>query len=125
MYLLPGLDYTIRVRSKGVDAPELRSRCRDSDQKEAERILALEAAEAIERRFPVDSWVFIENAELGSFSGRIIADIKQRYGNQRWRTVTQALLEREGEWGIPSSVENFDWCEAAHSIVAARNLSQE
>ena len=106
IHLLPGLEYTVDVRSKGVDAPELKQwEC------EQERILAVKAATAIEKRFPVGSWVYIENIEEGSFSGRIVADIKQWYGNQRWRTVTKVLLEKERQWGVPyNKNKRFDWC---------------
>jgi endonuclease YncB( thermonuclease family) len=108
IHLLPGLEYTVDVRSKGVDAPELhRPKC------DWERTIANEAKLAIEKRFPVGSWVYIENLDEGSFSGRIIADIKQRYANDRWRTVTKVLLEeKEGRWGVPYiRGEDFDWCQ--------------
>ena len=99
------LEYTVDVRPRGVDSPELRlANC------DWERKIAAEAKSAIETRFPVGSWVYIENVEEGSFSGRIVADIKQRYGNQRWRTVTKVLLEREGRWGVPYDRNHpFDW----------------
>jgi endonuclease YncB( thermonuclease family) len=111
IHLLPGLQYTVDVRAKGVDAPELtRPKC------DWEKTIAKEAAEAIEKRFPVGSWVYIENIEEGSFSGRIVADIKQWYGNQRWRTVTMALLEKEGRWGVPyKRGQDFDWCQTLPS----------
>lgn len=107
IHLLPGLEYQINVRSKGVDAPEIwRPKC------EQEKKLGIEARQAIAKRFPVGSWVYIENLQNDSFGGRIVADIKQRYANQRWRTVTQALLQREGEWGVPFERENkHDWCK--------------
>ena len=111
MYLLPGLEYTVNVRSRGVDAPEIRRAGCDW-----EKTIAQEAKKAIERRFPVGSWVYIENVEEGSFSGRIIGDIKQWYGNQRWRTVTKALLENEGRWGVPYvEGQDFDWCKTLPS----------
>lgn len=107
IHLLPGLEYTVDVRSRGVDAPELRRPGCDW-----EATIAKEATEAIERRFPVGSWVYIENIQEGSFSGRIVADIKQWYGNQRWRTVSQVLLDKEGRWGVPYERSNpFDWCQ--------------
>ena len=111
MHLLPGLEYTINVRSRGIDAPEIRgAKC------DWEKTIAKEATEAIAKRFPIGSWVYIENIDEGSFAGRIIADIKQRYGNQRWRTVTKALLEKEGRWGVPYvRDEDFDWCQTLHS----------
>lgn len=106
MHLLPGLEYTLNVRSRGVDAPELKRH-----QCDWEETIAIEAKEAIERRFPIGSWVYIENIEEGSFAGRIIADIKQRYGNQRWRTVTDVLLEKEGRWGVHyQRGKQFNWC---------------
>lgn len=107
IHLLPGLEFTVDVRARGVDAPELRrSKC------EWEQKIAKEATQAIKRRFPVGSWVYIENVEEGSFSGRIVADIKQWYGNQRWRTVTKVLLEKEGRWGVPYKRGSpFDWCQ--------------
>lgn len=107
LHLLPGLEYTVDVRARGVDSPELRQSNCDWEHKIAE-----EAKSAIERRFPVGSWVYIENVEEGSFSGRIVADIKQWYGNQRWRTVTKVLLERNGRWGVPYNRNiPFDWCQ--------------
>ncbi len=106
IHLLPGLEYTVNVRSRGVDAPELRGKC------DWEKIIAAEAKKAIEKRFPIDSWVYVENIEEGSFSGRVIADIKQWYGNQRWRTVTKILLDKGGRWGVPYiEGEKFDWCQ--------------
>ncbi|MEP1443933.1 MAG: hypothetical protein ABJK39_13065 [Hyphomicrobiales bacterium] len=107
LHLLPGLEYSVDVRSRGVDAPEIRRAGCDW-----ERAIAEEAKKAIELRFPVGSWVYIENIEEGSFSGRIIADIKQRYSSDRWRTVTNALLAREGRWGVPYVKDiDFDWCK--------------
>lgn len=107
IYLLPGLEYTVDVRSRGIDSPELsRPKC------DWEETIAKEAKNAIERRFPIGSWVYIENVEEGSFAGRIVADIKQWYGNQRWRTVTKVLLEKEGRWGVPyEQGKGFDWCQ--------------
>lgn len=107
MHLLPGLEYTVDVRAKGVDAPELRRpKC------EWEEEIAKEATIAIKKRFPVGSWVYIENVEEDSFAGRIVADIKQWYANQRWRTVTKVLLEKEGRWGVPYKRNSpFDWCQ--------------
>lgn len=62
--------------------------------------------------FLVGWWVYIKNLDEGSFSGRIIADIKQQYGNQRWCTVTKVLLEKEGRWGVPyAQGKDFDWCQ--------------
>jgi endonuclease YncB( thermonuclease family) len=105
LHLLPGLEYTVDVRSRGVDAPEIKG-------PQCESAIAHEAKQAIEKRFPVGSWVYIENLDEGSFSGRVIADIKQRYGNQRWRTVTQVLLKKKGRWGVPYvRGENFNWCQ--------------
>ena len=106
IYLLPGVEYIINVRSRGVDAPELHnSKC------DWEKTLAKEAKEAIEKRFRVGSWVYIENIGKGKYAGRIVADIKKWYGNQRWRTVTQFLLEKNGRWGVPyEGGKKFDWC---------------
>lgn len=112
MFLLPGLEYTVDVRSRGVDAPEIhRPKC------DWERTLGEEAKEAIEARFKVGSWVYIENVELGSFSGRVVADITQWYANQRWRTVSKVLLEKEGRWGVPhrTGQPEYDWCRTLPS----------
>lgn len=110
IHLLPGLEYTVHVRSRGVDAPELDAPC------DWEKKIALEAKKAIEKRFPINSWVYIENIEEGSFSGRIVADIKQWYGNQRWRTVTKVLLSKKERWGIPyKKGKKFDWCQTLPS----------
>ena len=111
MHILPGLEYKTNVRSRGINAPEIRgAKC------DWEKTIAEEATEAIAKRFPIGSWVYIENIDQGSFAGRIIADIKQRYGNQRWRTVTKALLEKEGRWGAPyRRGEDFDWCQTRPS----------
>ena len=106
VHLLPGLSYEVNVRSKGVDAPELRTKC------DVEKALAVQVRQKVARSFPAGEWVYIENIETDSCGGRIVADIKQRHGNQRWRTLTKFLLDREEKWAVPfKRGSSFDWCK--------------
>ncbi len=106
LYILPGLVYDVSVRAKGVDSPELRR-----PSCEWEKQLAIEAKEAVERSFEVGEWVYIEDLEPGSFSGRIVGEIKQWYGNQRWRTLSDFLMRKEGRWAVEyKRGKPFDWC---------------
>ena len=74
MHLLPGLENTVKVRIKGIDAPELRTRCKK------EKKLAQAGKELVEKHFSKGTWVYVENIEQGKYASRIIADVRELQG---------------------------------------------
>lgn len=106
IYLWPGLVQTINVRSKGVDAPEsLRPLC---DQ---ERVLAEAAKHSIEEKFQPGTWVYVDEVEIDKFGGRVVGKI-DRWVSDRFVSVTEELLSKEGEWGViyDGNGPKYDWC---------------
>ncbi|WP_048644819.1 thermonuclease family protein [Nitratireductor soli] len=69
----PGQIITINVRVRGVDAPEMRSRCR------AEKIAALQARDALESLLR-SGHVSISAISGGKYYGRVLADVRSSEG---------------------------------------------
>jgi micrococcal nuclease len=106
VYLWPGQKLTTNVRSRGVDTPELRG----ADCAE-EKALAEEATASIERMFPPGTWVYVNDVDYDKYGKRFVAQI-DRWASDRFRSVTEELLERE--FGVPydGGTKIYDWCSA-------------
>ena len=110
MHLLPGLENTVKVRIKGIDAPEaIRFECK------REKKLATEATELVKKHFPEGTWVYVENIEQGKYASRIIADVRKLRGTGEkiwetpsWQKVDELLLNEK--LAKPYD-KKFDWCK--------------
>lgn len=100
----PNLSATVSVRISGIDAPELfRPQCPQ------ERLGAQAAKEALQEIAPAGTAIRLEDVELGSFAGRVIA-VAYRQGESRGRTLVELLSNRGvvEEW--TSGDADVDWC---------------
>jgi micrococcal nuclease len=104
-----GLEVSVRVRIRGIDAPELRARCPE------ERELA-EAAAAHLAALVGDGPVALTNVAGGKFYGRVIADV----ASDDERDLAEAML-------APGLARPYDggrrqgWCDGdAPAATAAR-----
>lgn len=66
----PAHSVSVTVRIRGIDAPELNSRC------EAERAMAKAARLALMARLPVRASVRLSNIGTDKYSGRVVADVE-------------------------------------------------
>ena len=107
VYLWPGQTLEQDFRSRGVDSPEFGGRADCLNEK----LLADEAKASIEEKFPVGSWVYIDNIEPDKFGGRWLADI-DRWASDRFTSVTEELLKYEGRWGVAwdGTGPGHNWC---------------
>lgn len=78
----PGHTVRVNVRIRGIDAPEMKSRCA------AERLAALKAREELEGL--IASGVSIANIGGAKYYGRVLADVTTNDGT----AVAEALIER-------------------------------
>ncbi len=81
-HVWPGQRITVGVRIRGVDAPEMRSRCA------AEKAAAREARIALERLLAEGS-VWISDISGGKYYGRVLADVATEPGGD----VASRLLD--------------------------------
>lgn len=77
----PGTQINVRVRIRGIDAPEMRSRCA------SERRAALAARERL-RQFIANKPVLLTNIKGGKYFGRVLANVQVNSGAY----MQQALL---------------------------------
>jgi len=63
----------VRVRIRGIDAPEMRGRC------SAERQAAISARDRL-RRFIANKPVFLTNIKGGKYFGRVLANVRVNSG---------------------------------------------
>lgn len=106
VHLWPGHILRTNVRSRGIDAPEfLRPKCLK------EKLLAEEAKSSIERKFPVGSWVYLNNISFGKYGNTMVAQI-DRWISDRFQSVTEELLDKEGRWGVvyDGKSSRQSWC---------------
>ncbi len=108
IYLWPGLVETVNVRSRGVDAPESlpgRYHC------EREHELGEDAKASIERKFKPGTPVIVSAISYDKYGGRVVAQI-DRWASDRFTSVAEELLQKEGEWGVPYNGEGpkHNWC---------------
>lgn len=105
-HISPGLEQTVDVRVRGIDSPELKTKCKN------EKELAKEAKKIVEKHFLPDTWVYIEGIGKDGF-GRVVAHIKKlrsKYPvNDGWLKIDELLLARG--LAVPyEKKEPFDWC---------------
>ena len=98
VHLWPGLAITTRVRLRGIDAPELKSRC------EEERGRAETARDAL-RRILAQGDVGIARVALDKYGGRVVADASTRATPD----VAAALLD-DGSARRYSGGRRDGWC---------------
>jgi endonuclease YncB( thermonuclease family) len=79
--LWPGLDITTKVRLRGIDAPEMKARCRE------ERNLAEAARDAL-KAILVEGELTVLRVDLDKYGGRVVADA----ATTRTPDVSQALV---------------------------------
>lgn len=72
-HVWPGHDVTVRIRIRGVDAPEIRSRCRP------EKAAALRAREALAHLLR-SGHASISAISGGKYYGRVLADVRTSEG---------------------------------------------
>jgi len=70
----PGHQINVRVRIRGIDAPEMRSKCSD------ERFAALNARDRL-RKFIAGQPVLLTNIKGGKYFGRVLANVKTHAGH--------------------------------------------
>jgi len=70
----PDHQINVRVRIRGIDAPEMRSKCSD------ERFAALNARDRL-RKFIAGHPVLLTNIKGGKYFGRVLANVKTRSGH--------------------------------------------
>lgn len=93
----PGLTVRTRVRIRGIDAPEIRGKCR-AEVEAAARARARLAELAGDR-------VRLEDVRHGKFAGRVIADVITQEGS------AAAVLLREGLVRPYDGGRRAGWCE--------------
>jgi endonuclease YncB( thermonuclease family) len=108
VFLWPGQTIEANFRSRGIDAPELRrANCLE------EKLLAEEARGSIAQKFPIGSWVYVDNIEPDKYGGRWLADI-DRWASDRFTSLTEELLKSDGRWGVAwdGTGNGHNWCPA-------------
>lgn len=83
-HIWPGQSIRINIRIRGIDAPEMKSRCR------GERAAALRARAALSGMIG-QATVSISNIGSAKYYGRVLADVETETGE----TVRTALLDRQ------------------------------
>ena len=69
IHLFPKQTATYAVRIRDIDTAEIKGKC------DAEKQLAQKAKTRLEELLPIDSVVTLNRIELGTYAGRIIADV--------------------------------------------------
>jgi endonuclease YncB( thermonuclease family) len=98
VHLWPGLDITTKVRLRGIDAPEMKARCRE-ERNRAEA--AREALESILAEGPLT----VLHVDLDKYGGRVVADA----ATARTEDVSQALLA-QGVARVYAGGRRQGWC---------------
>jgi micrococcal nuclease len=83
-HVWPGHSVRVNIRVRGIDAPEMKSRC------ESERLAALHAR-AVLAELLADGAVSISNIGGAKYYGRVLADVATQDG----AAVSEIMLERE------------------------------
>jgi endonuclease YncB( thermonuclease family) len=82
-HVWPGHSVRVNIRLRGIDAPEMKSRC------ERERLAALHAR-AVLAELLGDGAVYISNIGGAKYYGRVLADVETRDGS----AVSEIMLAR-------------------------------
>ncbi len=97
-FVWPGQEITINVRIRGIDAPEMKSRC------EAERRAALAARAALEAMVGLGA-VRLRDVGGGKYYGRVLADVEAADGTAVGATLLSLDLVHPYGGGRRAS-----WC---------------
>jgi micrococcal nuclease len=98
VHVWPGHTVRVSVRLRGIDAPELRSRC------EAEKLAALDARDTLADLLAAGAF-HVRNVDGDKFFGRVVADIETPEGD--------AIVERLLEVGLVRPYDGkarASWC---------------
>jgi len=96
----PGHSVSVTVRIRGIDAPELNSRC------ETERAMAKAARQSLMARLPARASVRLFNIGTDKYSGRVVADVEGPGRTDLAGTLLQGAHFRRYEGG-----KRFPWCK--------------
>ena len=83
----PGTQINVRVRIRGIDAPEMRARCA------SERQAAISARERL-RQMIANKPVFLTNIRGGKYFGRVLANVRVNSGANMQEALLAAGLVR-------------------------------
>jgi micrococcal nuclease len=95
----PGHRVTVNVRIRGIDAPELNSRCA------SERAMAKAAREVLLRRIEGAGHVRLTNIGGDKYNGRVIADVEVEGGGDLATLLLEAAAVRPYDGG-----KRQPWC---------------
>ena len=105
LHVLPGLEYVVSVRSRGIDAPEIfRPSCPD------EELLGQKAKASIARKFEPGRWVLVSDIQSDKYGGRVLGKI-ERWASDRMKSVSEELLESKLAVPDPDGSSQYNWCE--------------
>lgn len=105
-------EYAVRVR--GIDAPEIhRPGCA------AERRQGKAAKAFVQRFYPVGLTVRLENVESGAFSGRVVADLARRQGDD-WLSLRDEMISAGMAVAWTPGKPQTRWCDLAENAAPAR-----
>lgn len=99
VHVWPGHTVRVSVRLRGIDAPELRSRC------EAEKLAALDARDTLAGLLASGAF-HVRNVDGDKFFGRVVADIETPEGD--------GIVERLLEVGLVRPYDGkarASWCD--------------
>lgn len=106
----PGLIARYAVRERGIDAPEIkRVSCSE------EKVWGLEAKAQIEKLFPIGTVVRLDDVEIDSFGGRVVADIKRLLPSDQFISLEWDLLSRELAVEWTPKMADVPWCLLAQA----------
>jgi micrococcal nuclease len=97
----PGLEVTVGARLRGIDAPEVRSACRE------EKMLAAAATDRL-RELVGDGPVRLFNIEHDKFAGRVVVDVADAEGRNIAEAMVASGLARPYDGG-----GRAPWCPLA------------
>ena len=89
-----------RVRLRGIDTPEIRGKCA------SEKTKAQQAKETLAQIIPEGSMVMLYHVELGTYAGRIIADVITENGDD----VSEIMLEQTYARPYTTREGRKSWC---------------
>jgi endonuclease YncB( thermonuclease family) len=98
VHLWPGLDITTKVRLRGIDAPEMKARCRE------ERARAEAARDAL-AAILAEGDLTVLRVDLDKYGGRVVADAATTHTSD----VSRALLA-QGVARLYSGGRRQGWC---------------
>lgn len=103
LFLIPGIEYSVTVRIRGIDTPELHGDC------EKERQLAAAAKMFVERRLPPTTWVYVNELEYDKYAGRLVGNLYRRMAD-RELSLGQELVRKKHAVRYNGEGSRHDWC---------------